>query len=322
VRLMLAALAGLAICGVAQAEGFTWIDRHASYPEGPMRAPGGGMLYTEMGADQVTLLRNGKRGVFWRQDGCGPTGLAPYRGGVLVLCHIGGRLVVLDANGRQTEAIQPAYVARAEGREQERRRLIGNPNAVTADELGGAYFSNPGPFTKISPPQGEVVYLNAAGEVQSVAEQLWYPNGVFLDRARNRLFVSEHLARRIWEFDVLGPGQLGPGRVFADIDAIAGPSPAKPYPEAGPDGIDGAPNGDIVVALYGEGRLLQLTPEGKLRRTIPIPFDYVCMAAFDADGSALVVGAYDNEAPGLPGAVIRMPASAFATKTTTSAKRR
>jgi gluconolactonase len=279
-----------------------------------MRAPGGGMLYTEMGADRVTLVRNAKSSLFWRQQGCGPTGLAPYRGGVLVLCHIGGRLVVLDAQGRQIEEIQPSFAARADARELERRRLIGNPNGVSADEFGGVYYSNPGPFTKMSPANGEVVYLSATGEVQSVAEPLWYPNGVLYERGTKRLFVSEHLARRIWVFDVIGPGKLGPGRIFAEIDAVAGPSPEKPYAEAGPDGIGLAANGDIVVGLYGEGRLLQLTPEGKLRRTIRVPFRYVCMAAFDGDGSAIVVGAYDNEAPGLPGAVIRMPAHVFATK--------
>jgi gluconolactonase len=124
------------------------------------------------------------------------------------------------------------------------------------------------------------------------------------------LLVSEHLARRIWAYDVIGPGKLGAARLFADVDVGGGAAPA--YREAGPDGIDKAPNGDFVVSLYGEGKLLQLTPEGKVRRTIPVPFKFVCMARFERDGSAIVVGAYDNEAPGLPGAVVRLPASAFA----------
>jgi gluconolactonase len=306
----IAATLAMGVCLAAAAQDWTFLDRKASYPEGPMRAPGGGMLYTEMGADRVSLIRHGRKSLFWREAGCGPTGLAPYRGGVLVLCHIGARMVVLDAKGRQIAVIAPDYVARPTPRQAERLRLIGNPNDVTADNAGGVYYSNSGPFAKGAGARGQVVYLTADGEVRSVAEPLFYPNGVFFDAARKRLLVSEHLARRIWAFDVIGPGKLGQAHLFADIDAMAGVDPA--YREAGPDGIDQAPNGDIVVGLYGEGKLLQLTPEGKVRRTIPVPFKFVCMASFDRDGSAIVVGAYDNEAPGLPGAVVRLPAAAFA----------
>ena len=88
-------IAALSLLGAAHAE---VIDPSASYPEGALWRDGK-LFYTEMGADQVAHISGGPKRVFWRERGCGPTSLASYGAGLLVLCHRGGELVALDAQG-------------------------------------------------------------------------------------------------------------------------------------------------------------------------------------------------------------------------------
>ncbi|MEJ0023818.1 MAG: hypothetical protein WDN76_10620 [Alphaproteobacteria bacterium] len=63
-----------------------------------------------------------------------PTALAPYRGGFLILCHIGGELVAVDPNGKEIQRFG--------------KGLLRDPNDGYADPMGGVYFSDPGLFSK------------------------------------------------------------------------------------------------------------------------------------------------------------------------------
>ncbi|MBU6374323.1 MAG: SMP-30/gluconolactonase/LRE family protein [Alphaproteobacteria bacterium] len=297
-----AALAALVVTTGATSKA---LDTRASYPEGPLYV-GETLYYAEMGADRVSTIEKGRKRVFWSEPDCGPTALAPYGEGLLVFCHIGERFALVDRAGR---------TVRHFGREPDEvfpARPVGHPNDGIADDKGGVYFSDPGPFSKDAPAQGAVKRLGPDGVVTTVASDLWYPNGIWFDAGARALFVDEHLARRVLRFDVAADGTLSNKTVFAEIDAIAPPSTAPFFREAGVDGLERAPNGDLVVAIYGESRLLQLTPEGKLRRVIPTPFQYVTNIAFAPDGSAAVVGSFINDQPPFPGQVIRLPPEAFA----------
>lgn len=271
-------------------------ERAGAYPEGPL-VQGGRIYVAEMAADRVSVFEAGAWRTFFSAPECGPTSIAPFGEGFVVTCHIGRSLALVDAKG--------AAIGRVVDRSG------GQPNDSTADGAGGVFFSSPGPFTKQARFGGAVMRLAPDGALHTAATGLWYPNGVFFDPAQPALYVSEHLARKIWRYPVLEDGALGPRALFADIDAIAPAPPTPPYPEAGPDGLERAPNGDMVVALYGEGRLLQIRPDGKLRRVIPTPLRFVTNIAFLPDGSAVVVGATDNAAPGLPGRILRLERARF-----------
>mgnify|MGYP003385893685 CR=1 FL=1 len=266
------------------------LDEAAKYPEGPLWQ--GGKLYVaEMGADSVFIREGLEKRVFFRQRGCGPTAIAPYQNGFVVLCHLGHRLALIDAQGALLRNVESDSTGKP----------FDDPNDCFADAQGGVYFSDPGLFSKDSEANGEVYYLDARGKVRVVAADLRYPNGVYVDRARGRLLVSEHLARRVLAFPIRGAGQLGPAAVFADIEALT-PQRGQ-YREAGPDGLERAPNGEILVALYGEGRLLRLNEDGKLLGEILVPAPFVTNMAFDGQGRGAVVGAFVNDLPPFLGGV-------------------
>jgi gluconolactonase len=258
----------------------------ASYPEGPLYV-GETLYYTEMGADRVTKRVDGQNSVFFYSSGCGPTAIAPYGQGFLVLCHMGARVVAVDAAGHELRFWE----------EDKLGRHFADPNDCSADGRGGVYFSDPGLFSKHTMPGGYIVHLSAAGVATTVAENIWYPNGVFVDRSGQYLYVDEHMANRIWRYRIGADASIGERAVFADLNSIGLP-PIRygtPYPETGPDGLEIGPNGDVYVAQYGAGRIIRLSPAGALVDVIETPARYITNIAFDPAGNAATTGPFIND---------------------------
>lgn len=295
-RLALLVGAVLAIgSGYAGAETpFEVLVADARYPEGPLFI-GERLIAADMGQDAVFDLTDDVN-VVYAESGCGPTSIAAYGSGVLVLCHLKRELVLVDG---------AAAAVRRWSRSLDGRKLQ-NPNDSSADRQGGVYISDPGLFGIDAAASGAVLYLNAKGALRRVAEDLRYPNGVFYDPTGPYLFVSEHLARRVLRFPVLEDGALGPAETFADIDTAAGR--VGDYAEAGPDGLERGPDGDLYVALYGEGRIVRLNAQGTLVQTIETPMRYVTNLAFAPDGAMVVTGAAQNAWPNQRGAIVLFPA--------------
>ncbi len=285
-----AALLALALALPAQADE-SW---PASYPEGPVWI-GGTLYWTEMGADRVMAWSGGAPEVFLALPGCGPTAVARYRQDeLLVLCHRDGSLLRVDGRGEALAAI----------REDAQGNRLRDPNDASADGAGGVWFTDPGTFSMQAPPAGALYHLAPDGQLTRHATGLAYGNGVHVDG--DRLLVSEHLARRVLAFPLTG-GSLGPPEVLFDLDALGLSRPD--YPEAGPDGLEIAPDGTLWVAEYGAGRLLAWRPDRGLVATVPVPAPYVTNIAFGADGLAAVTGSFVNDRPPLPGSTWVLPAA-------------
>jgi len=257
----------------------------ASYPEGPLYQ-GTTLYYGELGSDRVSrAVGKGAPAPFFSQPGCGPTAISPYGAGFLVLCHLGRRVVETTTDGRPVREWQ----ADATG------LPLMDPNDGSADGRGGVYFSDPGLFSRQSFPQGRVMHLSAGGALRSVAEPLWYPNGVFVDQALRYAYVSEHMAGRVLRFEIGADGSLGPPSTFVDLADVSRPERYDtPYAETGPDGLEIGPNGDLYVAIYGEGRVLRFAADGSYRGAIELPTRFSTNISFAPDGSAVTTGSFNN----------------------------
>lgn len=273
----------------------------AFYPEGPLWQ-GERLYFAEMGADRVSVFEDGQRRDFFVQPGCGPTALAPYGEGFLVLCHIGARVVAVDAQGHALRTWE----------RDDARHMLRDPNDATADGAGGVYFSDPGQFARTTRPHGYVMHLTADGALTRVAGPLWYPNGVFFDAAEHALYVTEHMSGRILRYPIEANGALGEPLLFVDVDDLNLPSRYDAgYPETGPDGLERGPGGDLFVAIYGEGRILRLSRAGVLVDVIELPTRYLTNIAFSAAGAAATTGTFENLDPPYPGQVLLHPAAGF-----------
>lgn len=270
----------------------------AYYPEGPLWQSDK-LYYAEMGADRVSIYESAHSHAFFTQDGCGPTAIAPYNRGFLVLCTIGGKIVAVDANGRAVRE----WTQDVDG------HPLRDPNDGYTDANGNVYFSDPGLFSRNTTPHGYVMRLAPDGMLTRASEVLWYPNGVYID-PHGVVYVDEHMAGRVLEYDEGPAGRLINQRVFVDINAVQRPQRyATPYAETGPDGLEMGPDGDLWVAIYGEGRILRFSPDAHLVGMIELPTRYSTNIAFNAHGDAATTGSFDNLTAPYPGEVRLHPAS-------------
>jgi gluconolactonase len=291
------ALAALCAAAIAHAQPIEEFAFPASYPEGAYWS-GEKFYFTEMGADRVDVLDDGARRWFFRQPGCGPTAIAPYGEGFLVLCHLGARVVAVDAEGRELRRWETDQDGSA----------LRDPNDAVADGQGGVYFTDPGPFSRAARAQGYVMHLSPDGELKRAAGPLWYPNGVCVDPSGRHLLVSEHMTGRILRFDISADFTLDGRRILADIDRFRLPSRYRGrYAETGPDGLEFGPDGNLYVAIYGAGRILRITPNGALAGHIETPARFVTNLSFDDSGGALTTGVFENMQPPFPGEVRYFP---------------
>ena len=225
------------------------IDGAASYPEGPLwRA--GRLYYAEMGKDRISVWDGQESLSFYSEPGCGPTSIAPYDGGFLVLCHLAGKLVTIDQRGQRKSEVTHDRTGAP----------FVNPNDSHADARGGVYFSASGHFANWAPNEGAVYYLDPAGLLRRVASGLRYSNGVLVDGAQ--LLVSEHLARRVIAYGIGDDGSLGPAQVYLDLTALSDRLP-RSYDLQGRMAWNGTGRGTFTSPTMGKAEFWFL------RRIVP-----------------------------------------------------
>jgi sugar lactone lactonase YvrE len=266
----------------------------AAYPEGPLWV-GERLLYAEMGASKVVEWKAGRRRDFWSEPGCGPTAISAFRNTqFIVLCHLSGRLAHLDAEGRKLGEIAKA----ADG---ERLR---NPNDCHTDGRGGVFFTDAGIFAQGAPATGKVFHLAADGTLRKLLDGVYYANGIAVDFAKKRLLLSEHLARKVWQFELRDDLSIANRRLFLDVGRYLS-SAEIDYAETGPDGIEVDRDGTIFVPIYGAGRMLAVAPDGAVSK-LAVPMKFVTNIAISGS-RAVVVGPFINDQPPFPGRVEILP---------------
>ncbi|MBO0763964.1 MAG: fused MFS/spermidine synthase [Hyphomicrobiaceae bacterium] len=266
----------------------------ASYPEGPLWV-GERLLYTEMGASKVVEWKAGQRRDFWQEPGCGPTAISAFRDSqFIVLCHLGGKLVHLDASGRKIGEFKSA----ADG------EVLRDPNDCHTDGRGGVFFTDAGLFMQGAPATGKVFHLAADGTIRKLLDGVYYANGIAVDFTGKRLLLSEHLARKVWQFDLRDDLTITNRRLFLDVGRYFSADEID-YPETGPDGIEVDREGTIFIPVYGSGRMLAVASDGTVSK-LTVRTKFVTNIAISA-ANAAVVGAFANDRPGLPGWVEVLP---------------
>lgn len=143
-----------------------------------------------------------------------------------------------------------------------------SPNDACVDRAGNIYFTDPpyglpkGPAdveTREIPWNG-VYRLTPEGKVTLLTKELKFPNGVALSPDEKTLYVAQSdVTAALWMAYPLQPdGTLAPGRILADVTAMAGGGKYKGLP----DGLKVDPKGNLWAT--GPGGVHVMSPEGKL----------------------------------------------------------
>ena len=133
---------------------------------------------------------------------------------------------------------------------------------------------------------GLIFYLSKEGEVTKLAENLIYPNGISI--YGGELYVSEHLAKRVIKYPLLGKGKIAKKKLFTDFKN-ASPFKNRDPEYTGPDGIEISKNGTIYIAEYARGRIYVYKANGKYQKSLHTGLRFVTNMALDKSETNLVI---------------------------------
>lgn len=270
-------------------------------PEGPLFVDGD-LYYVAWNSD--TLSRwDGKRSVVLNHTpGCGHNGLAlTKRRTFLIACD--------DANGAIIEVAMSGKQLRRWDADSTGKKLYGGINDIVVTADGGAYATLSGLFT--DPPKlvdGEILYLApGGGKWVEVADDFNYANGIGVSPDQKTLYVSETVGNSIKKFAINRDGTLSDRSNFALLNLLV-PNRIESW-LFGPDSMKIDAKGDMYVAQWNGGKILKISPKGRLLHVFPIAAGYgTTNVAFGAGGKYLYVTVVkDPNDPKAWGSVVRIP---------------
>jgi len=231
-------------------------------PEGPLYVDGN--LYY-VGWVSNTLSRwNGKTTTLLNHTpGCGHNGLALTKQKTFLLActEEHGAILELDMTGKQLRR----WDADKNGKPFE-----GGINDIVATANGGAYATIFGPYADLpTSVVGKILYLAPGSEKWvEVAADLNYANGIGVSPDQKTLYVSETVGNCILKFKINADGSLSNRTNFALLNLLT-----KNKVESwwlGPDSMKVDSKGNIYVAQWFGGKILKISPEGRLLHVFEI----------------------------------------------------
>ena len=288
------------VTAVAQAEEVV-VVKDVLGPEGPLYVEG--KLYY-VGWTSSTLSRwDGKTTtVLNALPGCSHNGLALTRHKTFLLACTDehGAILELDMSGR---------LLRRWDADSKQVKFDGGINDVVVTANDGAYATVFGPYQDVpTAVAGKVLYLApGARDWVEVANDLDYANGVGISPDQKTLYVSETVGNRLLKFTVNADGSLRDRANFALLNLLT-PDKNRSW-WLGPDSMKLDSKGNIYVAQWFGGKILKLSPDGKLLHVFPIAAgDGTTNVAFGPGENDLYVTVVkDPNDPQAKGSVVKIP---------------
>jgi lactonase len=227
-----------------QAEPWFKVSSELMILEGPCFDRSGNLLFSDVSGGHVLLLTPDKHlATVFSEKLLGPGGLAIHKDGRIFIAAAGdlkgpGSIIAVtpDGSGRQT-IIPPTagYV----------------PNDLVFDSRGDFYFTD---FRGISTdPQGGVYYVPPdLKTITPVLPHLAMANGIALSPSGGQLWVTEFSRNLLHRIALAGPTKIAPFGTAIAYD-FTGPAP---------DSMRADSDGNIYVAMYGQGRVLVFNRNG------------------------------------------------------------
>jgi sugar lactone lactonase YvrE len=269
--------------------------------EGPLYVDGN-LYFVGWISNTLSKWNGRKTTVLNDTPGCGHNGLAltKHRTFMLACTNDPGAILELDMHGRQLRRWDVDSTG---------AKLVGGIIDVVASANDGVYATVFGPFVgQPSAVIGRILYL-APGAQQwvQVADDLNYANGIGLAPDQKTLYVSEMVGNTILKFHVNDDGTLSQRQNFALLSLLV-PNKVNSW-WIGPDSMKIDSKGNIYVAQWSGGKVLKLSPEGKLLHVFDITAgDGTTNVAFGPGEKELYVTVVQNpDDPQAKGAVVRIP---------------
>jgi gluconolactonase len=279
--------AAAVLVATATCAGEVTIVNNVLGPEGPLVVDGN-LYFVGWISNTLSKWDGKKTTVLNHTPGCSHNGLALSKEKTfLVACDdVHGAILELDMTGKELHR----WDADSNG-----RKLYGGINDIVVTANGGAYATLSGPF--VDPPvavMGEILY-RAPGSKQwvVVAGDLNYANGIGVSPDQKTLYVSETVGNCILKFSINADGSLSHRSNFALLNLLVANRVQSWW--LGPDSMKIDSKGNIYVAQWSGGKVLKLSPQGKLLHEFDVAAgDGTTNIAFGKDDNDLYVAVAKN----------------------------
>lgn len=277
-----------------------------SFPESPIALEDGSVLLSQMASGVITRVHADGSSETVARPGGGPNGVGRLQDGRLLVCQNGGSrfglgpwpyefdgcVQVFRPVGPPDNPVTPGLqIVQHDGTVEwlttEFRTRSGatrpfvRPSDVCVDRHGGFYMTDGGTTRGRDRTMTGLLYGTVDGGVREIVYPLEMPNGLALSPDGTRLYVAETRTRRIWEFELDGPGHVRQARGLATVPS------GGALNVGGADGVSVDAAGRIIVATLGAGGVTVFSPDGELLGAIPADDPMTTNIALSADGESL-----------------------------------
>lgn len=225
-------------------------------PEGPL-VVNGNLYYVAWNPGSLSRWDGKTTKVINSASGCSHNGLALTKQNTLLLAcsdpH--GAILELDLDGKEL---------RRWDADDRGGGFDGGINDIVVAANGGAYATVFGPFAKTpTAVVGRLLYMAPGSGVWiEVANDINYANGVAVSLDQKTLYLDEMVGNCILKFSIEADGTLSHRSNFVLLNLLV-PNKVENW-WAGPDSLKVDSNGALYVAQFYGGRILKISPDGKL----------------------------------------------------------
>src|SRR6058998_407495 len=231
-------------------------------PEGPLFVDGN-LYYVGWISNTLSKWDGKMTTVLNNTPGCGHNGLALTKQNTFMIACTAdpGAILEVDMTGKQLRR----WDADSKG-----KTFDGGINDIVVTANGGAYATVFGPYLdRPTSVIGKILYLAPGSEKWvEVADDLNYANGIGVSPDQKTLYVSETVGNCMLKFMINDDGSLSNRSNFALLNLLV-----KNKVESwwlGPDSMKIDSKGNIYVAQWFGGKILKISPEGKLLHAFEI----------------------------------------------------
>jgi len=288
------------LTATAAAAGETTVVSDVLGPEGPVYI-GGNLYYVSWISDTLSKYDGKTTTVLNHTPECGHNGLALTKKKTFLLACTDdpGAILELDMTGKQLRR----WDADSNG-----KKFVGGINDIVVAPNGAAYATVFGPYNgRPTAVIGKILYLSPGGRQWiEVADDLDYANGVGVSPDQKTLYVSQTVGNCILIFRINSDGSLSDRTNFALLNLLVRNKVDSWW--LGPDSMKIDSKGDIYVAQWFGGKILKLSPDGKLLHVFAIAAgDGTTNIAFGEGGKVLYVTVVrDATDPQARGSVVKI----------------
>src|SRR2546421_1644380 len=270
-------------------------------PEGPLFLDGN-LYYVGWVSNTLSKWDGKTSTVLNHTEGCGHNGLAlTKRKTFLLACtEEHGAILELDLNGKEL---------RRWDADKNGQPFAGGINDIVVAPNGAAYATIFGPYVDLpTAVVGKILYLAPdSQEWVEVANDLNYANGIGVSPDQKALYVSETVGNCILKFTINDDGTLSHRSNFALLNLLVKDKNKSWW--LGPDSMKIDNHGNIYVAQWFGGKILKISPEGKLLHVFEIAAgDGTTNVAFSEGEKELYVTVVkDPKDPQAKGSIVKIP---------------